>query len=635
VQAARKFDAFCVDPRELWAFVGDFSGRISVIDIDRFEVLSEAQAHAGTVSAMSASPSIPYFASMSIDLTVAVWRYDERGRLQPIAMASTRHVRPSNDREDVGYVHSQSQSLGFHSSKRRIVTRSGNAGVLELEFEDSGAISVLRCTRMHDHWDPVTTRYVADSDRVLSGDAGGYIVLSENGEILRRWRLREEGIHWLEHLGGTEYLVGSDARIVARLDIERDEIVAETEPFARDDVEQVTYNKTSNKAYVASFDRQIYEIDPATCRPQRIAYRPPYKCRWIKALNRDPSRLLLQVRDGGLHKVNLDTGKAEVVIKRTPPALWSGVTRADGTILLAGEGEELLRLKSVGVEPLSLSRVFATSRHPVDISRQGYTKRIEIQPATGRVVFGRTNGHLYELGGDGSTRLIVELSGPIRDVALAPDRPEAFVACEDSRAHRVDLDTGRILATFVSPNQLPIWTLAFNPAKNLLAVMERWGKVWLLSGTDLTVAVEGDFNCKRAKRAKWCDDERLFFSSTGEMQEIDLRTGKQRAITEFLKNTIEDFIWDPGRSYLVMIVYTGMICLHDFHSHQQLAEVRDQIDYSKGIMWVPPRREYPSYPLDFITYGRSGTAHMFRIHNENLVALGPVGPGLGDPRLGA
>ena len=102
MQAARKFDAFCVDPREKWAFVGDFSGRISVIDIDRFEVLSEAQAHAGTVSAMAASATLPYFASMSIDLTVAIWRYDEQGRLAPVGMASTRHVRPSNDEQSTG-----------------------------------------------------------------------------------------------------------------------------------------------------------------------------------------------------------------------------------------------------------------------------------------------------------------------------------------------------------------------------------------------------------------------------------------------------------------------------------------------------------------------------------------------------
>jgi WD40 repeat protein len=633
MQAARKFDAFCVDPRETWAFVGDFSGRISVVEIDRFRVLSEAQAHAGTVSAMAPSPSLPYFASMSIDLTVAVWRYDDRGRLEPVAMASTRHVTPSNDAQDVGYVYSQSQSLGFHGSKRRIVTRSGNAGVLELEFDDSGAIEVLRCTRLHEHWDPVTTRYVADSDRVLSGDAGGHIVLSEEGKALRKWRIREEGIHWLEPIGGTEYLVGSDARVVARLDIDKDDVVVVSEPMAQDDVEQVSYNRTSNKAYVASFDRRVYEIDPATCRTRRVAYDSPYKCRWIKTLNRDPALLIVQVRDGGLHKVNVDTGVAEAVIKRTPPALWSGVTTADDSILLAGEGRELLRLTPTGVEPMSFSRVFTTESVPVEVSERGYTKRMALQASTGRIVLGRTNGHLYELGKDGRTRLIVELGGPVRDVALAPDQPVAFVACEDHRAYRVDLDTGRILATFVSPSRLPIWALAYNPARDLVAVMERWGKVRMLSGADLKEVIEGDFVSQRAKRAKWLDDDRLLFSSTGEMQQIDLKTNKQEAVTGFLKNTIEDFIWDTGQNYLVTIVYTGMICLHDFHSHQLLAEVRDQLDYSKGILWIPPSRIPPSYPLDFITYGRSGTAHAFRIHNENIVALGPVGPGLGDPRL--
>jgi hypothetical protein len=125
----------------------------------------------------------------------------------------------------------------------------------------------------------------------------------------------------------------------------------------------------------------------------------------------------------------------------------------------------------------------------------------------------------------------------------------------------------------------------------------------------------------------------LLFSNTGELDRIDLTTGKQETVTPFVKNTIEDFIWDRGKNYLVMVVYTGMICLHDFHSGNLLAEVRDQIDYSKDLMWVPQRPELPSYPLDFITFGRSGAAHGFRIHNENLVAFGPVGPGLGDRRL--
>ena len=30
------------------------------------------------------------------------------------------------------------------------------------------------------------------------------------------------------------------------------------------------------------------------------------------------------------------------------------------------------------------------------------------------------------------------------------------------------------------------------------------------------------------------------------------------------------------------------------------------------------------YPLDFLTFGRSGTAHLFRIYDEKIHAMGPV-----------
>jgi hypothetical protein len=48
------------------------------------------------------------------------------------------------------------------------------------------------------------------------------------------------------------------------------------------------------------------------------------------------------------------------------------------------------------------------------------------------------------------------------------------------------------------------------------------------------------------------------------------------------------------------------------------------MDYSKGIAWLDSSVDPRLYPWDFITWGRSGAAHHFRIHDEKIMALGPL-----------
>src|SRR5512143_1229820 len=128
--SALKIESFCVEPSEKWMFAGDASGQIYSIDIDRFSVVDQVQAHVGIIQAMAAHRTLPYLAALSTDRTVSVWARNGR-RLSPICVIPLRGIRPSNDREPVPFVHSTSQALGFHDSKPRIVTRSGNAGVVE------------------------------------------------------------------------------------------------------------------------------------------------------------------------------------------------------------------------------------------------------------------------------------------------------------------------------------------------------------------------------------------------------------------------------------------------------------------------------------------------------------------------
>lgn len=621
MQAARKFESFCVEPGERWLFAGNLSGQIAVIDIDRFVVTREVQAHAGTIIAMAAHPTLGVFMCLGMDRTVTVWSYDERGAIAPLCAASIRGVRPDNDELDIGFVHSNAQTLGSHSTRPRMVTRSGNAGVLELEFDEDG-LHVLRCTRLHGEWDVVTARYAVDSDLVLSGDGAGHLVLSDKGEQVRSWQVGNHSIHWIEHVAGDEYLIASDSRLLARVDISGRREPTIGPQFAADDFEQVTFNPVSGRAFASSFDRRVYELDPLTCVPSRVVFWAPFKCRWLRTLRRQPSVLVVQCRNGSMLKVDADTGDTLGAIKQTPEALWTAVVGPDRELIMAGEGDCLTTVRVVGEISMSLEPVLAVERRRVDLPAGTYTKRMDIQRDTGRLVLGRTDGTIA-LSDNGDSHVLADLGAAVRDLAVVQDRGEVLAACEDGCAYRLDLTSGERLASFRSVDGLPIWAVAYNPERDLVAFFERHGTVSVLAAEDFSPVATG-FDAGRPKRAKWRDADHLVFSHGGELHQIDIRTGEQRELIGYVGNTIEDFIWDSGQNYIAMICYTWMLSLYDFQTYHKLAEVPDQIDYSKGLAWLPRRPGSSTYPLDFVTYGRSGVAHRFRVHNENLVGMGPV-----------
>jgi WD40 repeat protein len=196
-------------------FAGNISGQLSVIDIDELRILHETQAHAGGIQAVAAHPQLPYVAALATDRSVSVWSYDEEGSLRRVCSIPLRNIKPVNDEDEVPYVQSTSQALGFHDSRRRIVTRSGNAGLVELEFTKDGSYSIVNCARIHRDADLISVRFAKNSDLVLSGSIDGEFVLSERGQLIRRWDVGHN-VHWAEHLSDTTYLLASDRRCVAR-----------------------------------------------------------------------------------------------------------------------------------------------------------------------------------------------------------------------------------------------------------------------------------------------------------------------------------------------------------------------------------------------------------------------------------
>ena len=620
--AATKFECFCLDPSERWLFAGNASGQISAIDVDAFEIRHEVQAHAGVVQAIACHRNEPYVAALSTDRHVSVWRHDPDGALHALCKVSLRSVRPDNDDEDVEFIHSTSQAIGFHDRDLKIVTRSANAGLLELAFDEHGSVDVLRCFRLHGHADLITARYAHDSDAVLSGAIDGELVLSQDGRPLRRWNIGLANVHWAEHVDNGSYLLASDARCVARiqLDDERDVVVGRR--FTRDDLEHVTYNRTSGRAFVGSFDRSIYEVDPQTCVPTRIAFHAPFKCRWVKTLERSPATGLVQCRNGALYKFDVDSGETLAELRSTPPALWTSVIDGDGAMSLYGDGERVVRLAPRAVDPVSRTVVFdkSVTTRP-SIGDGSYTKRAVRQADTGIVYLARTSGAVVAIQGE-DTRVVARMDSAVRDIDVDPVEPFVYVVCEGGSAHKLDAAGGERVLSFRSESEQPMWSLAYNPQRRLLAVAERGGELFVLSADDFRVRFRG-LDTARAKRMKWVGEDMLLYNFMDELRYCDLRTGRRGTLVQGVGNTIEDFIWDAAREYLLFVSYTQNLYLADFRTGEIINWIPDQMDYSKGLAWMPSAGE-GAYPLDFVTYGRSGTAHGFRIHDEKILALGPL-----------
>ncbi len=621
MQAARKIECFSVDKDERLVFVGNIAGQVDIVDLESFEILRTVQAHAGAITAIQAHPALPYLACLSMDRSVSIWRYAEDGTLGPLAAMSLRNIRPSNDERPVPDVHSNSQMLAFHDSAPRLVTRTANAGVLQLQFDEAGNVEIVHCLRHHAGEDVISARYANRDDRVLTGSAYGEVALSDGSEVLGRWKVGDHAVHWIEFMHGTQYLAATDDCHCARFDIaEPGKVAAIGSKFARDDFEQVTYNPTDGRVFASAFDRKIYELDPKTCESLGAVFRTNFKNRWIRGIRRDPRLLVVQARNGTLYKADVGTGECLARLKETPAALWTGTLDPEGRLLFAGEGDRLLRLAPRDVERSSLRRRFASSTQKLDVDPEAYTKRMEVDRQTGALVLGRTDGRVYSLKGDRLSTL-AELDGAVRDLAMRGETSEAFVACEDGCVYHLDTDSGRMLSTWSSPSGFPVWALAYNPERDLLAICERHNEGVIVSASDFD-DVAYRFESGRNKRTKWLDGDRLFHVYGSGLNEIDLTAGREQVIVDYTGNTIEDFVWDPTHTYLLLVGYTTMINLYDLATGEHLAEVPDQVDYSKGLVWLPRHPNDGSYPFDFATFGRSGEVHAFRIYNENIVALG-------------
>lgn len=620
---ARRYECFAVDADERLLYAGNISGQISTVDIDSFAVLREDQAHFGIIHAIAVHPTLPYLASLGNDRVVAIWRIGPRGELSRLAQCSVRDLVCSNDDGAIDPIFSHSVALGFHDRERRLVTRTGNGGTVELAFDDDGTVTQRWALRLHGDWDVQMTRFVAGGDGVLSAGRDASLVLVEDGIEKRRWRFGDVVAHWAEHLSGTRYLVASDLGLAARVDIASDAAPEMGARFAHDDMEFLTYNRTSGRAFGTSFDRNVYEINPDTLEAIGIAYSPGYKCIWAKSLERAPSILIVQSRNGGLYKADLDTGATLGVLKDVPDALWSAVVLPNGDVLAGGEGDAMIHYEFAAVDPSSRAQRFEPHRLTLPMAADSYTKRVLLDPVTQRIAFARTDGDIWA-GTIGDIARIANVGSAVRDICHDQRRDRLLAATEDGRIVAMDW-RGQNVATVFQDGARPfaraIWALAYNPARDLIAFAEFGKTLHIVNAGDMSPVTTVE--CQRVKRIRWSSPTTLLLGSSDTIVEFDIDDRAERLIVEQMQNTVEDFIWDRGRRYMLAICYQCTIGLFDHATGQRLDHVRDQLDYSKGIAWLDPVGT-DAYPMDFITWGRSGQCHQYRVHNERIVALGPL-----------
>jgi WD40 repeat protein len=640
----RKFISFALDPSERWALTGNLLGHVSLVDVDTFEVAREVHAHAGSIEAVAFHPTLPYAASVSSEHTLVLWRFDADGGLSVLHRVMLRDFPTDEPERHYPTLPLQSTALCFHPRERKLLTRNATAAVLELRFDDARVEPTL-CRRYFQRRDVETgadtgeadevtfVHYVEGLERVFVGGAGGHLVLLDTADMTRpvgHWNLGEEAVHQCTHIDGSRYLIASDTRRTYSLDLRVGGEPVANPIVTRDHLERVFYNRAADRAYASSFDRNIYEVDPRTGASKGIVVETPFKCRWIHALERDPSTLVVQCRNGALYKCDLATKSVRAFLKETPDSFWTAVATDERTVLVAGEGPHVLRLEATGADPRRLETRWSATWQRHDAMNPGaFTKRMALHQPTGSVLHGRSDGTLVLVSSKGRARVIADVGAAVRDVAVAEQGFAAFVACEDGSAHRVDLETGRVDATWRSATGEPLWSLAYCHTTRRLAVLERMGTLDLLHA-DTLAPIKTYANIARAKRARWVRPGVLLACVGGGATEIDVDRDEVRRVIDDHPNTAEDLDWSDDGRFLAVINYDKELWLYDAKTYDVLHRVSIDIDYPHGLLWLSPRRAEGAWPYELITFGRSGMVDRFRVHDERVFHLGvmndPVEP---------
>jgi hypothetical protein len=245
-------------------------------------------------------------------------------------------------------------------------------------------------------------------------------------------------------------------------------------------------------------------------------------------------------------------------------------------------------------------------------------------------MLGRSNGDVVVADDRFESRILLNTGSAVRDLAAHPTEPTFYAICEDGTAYYLSAETGDVRAKFRSPVDEPFWALAFNPARGLLAVAERHEHVYLLDGKDLSVKKKMP-GPGHTKRMRWFDDDRLLIGFGSYLYELDVRSGKVQLRLPSQMNSIEDFGWTPDRRYFAFVTYFRELGLVDLQRWEVIHRVAIDMDFVHGVLWLDPTRNPDAWPYELMTFGRSGQARRYRVHDERLIWTGYANAELSTP----
>jgi WD40 repeat protein len=631
----RKINAFGLDPSEKYAVAGNLNGELLFVDVDSFTIAREGRVCAGSIEGVDVHARAPYVAAIGSDKSLVLCKY-EGASFRVVHSIDLRPIVAENESyRFVPPAFPMSQAVAFHPTERRVLSRNMSGATFEVAFDDTH-YEVTWCRGYFEQpdgsaYDVAYVRYLNDTGLVFCSGRAGLVVVDpkRREEPIYRWKYDDQNIHSAEHVRGSTYLLSSDSRRVFSFDAS-----LATEPrvgpfVCRDHMERIHYNKTSRRAFCSSFDRNVHEIDVDTLESKGVVVRTPFKLRWLQTLERAPSKMIIQCRNGALYKVDLATKKVEGVIKETPNALWSAATPDAKHVYVAGEGPEVLRITATHEDPARSETALRSEWVDLGGDRGCFTKRMIVHPKNGALVLGRSNGDVRVSDGRAS-RLLTNLGSAVRDLAASPSAWVLYAACEDGRAHKIDLETGRTLATLETTNDEPFWSLAYNPARDVLAVSERHGDLLLCDGGDLSVVhrVAGTSN---TKRLRWYDDDRLLFNNGSSLFELRVDTGDVACVVPHQGNTIEDYAWSHDGRYFALVTYHATLAVFRMPGFEPVHATPTDMDFPHGLAWLDPARAPGSFPYEILTFGRSGVARRFRLHGERLMPLADANRELSAP----
>lgn len=613
----KKIESFCLDAEEKFLYAANIAGEILKIDPITFDVNSRFQGHGGTISIITSHSSLPYIATRSGGWKVSVWKQELEGELRKLFEIDTLNIHSDSNLHSKEPLEYGDQALAFHSTKPLLITRTGEDGLVEIEFDDFH-YQVVSHSCAHEKFPIMTARYVVNSNKVLCGTVHGHVFLFEEGKVLKTWKLADEDIHWFEHYQGETYLIANDARCVIRFNILDEPLPFLGNQFARDDFEHITHDPVTKRTFASSFDRNIYEIDPVTCTSIRVVWQAPYKCRWIRVLKATPNILIVQCRNGGLYKI--DTTKSSVIskIKETPDAIWTSERTACGKILAAGEGNRILEFSPYPINDLyQRLTAFKKLEITLDIAPNSFVKRLIFDEVHQCLILGQSDGKITFFK-EREPLYTITLEAAVRDLVIDQNSIFLYVACEDGQLLKILLDEMSIVRTWKS--NFPIWALSLNENKNVIAVSERMGNLVILDTHKLYPVIH-ESNHRYSKRMKWLNQDILLYGSEECIHKYDLSKSVSLPYIQDTGNSVEDFAWDEEHNYLVLINYNRKVILCDLHSGRVLDSVHDQFDISYGVLWLD-RYGNNSYPYEFVTFGRAGMLCSYQVYEGCILRNG-------------